>query len=73
MEEWVHISSVQDGSIITFNDDLFYWMKVCDKNGIGGVVRLYGGLYIPVSELKKTSVKIVAKNLDELYYDEEDS
>lgn len=48
----VHIASVTDGAIVSFPHSAYAYMKVCDSNGIGGVVRLSTGSYIPTRELE---------------------
>lgn len=48
----VHVSSVKDGTIITFPCSVASYMKVCDKEGVGGVVRLPDGYYISVRDLE---------------------
>jgi len=70
-----HISSVQDGAIVCFPNSAYYFMKVCDRNGIGGVVRLYSGLYIPIRDLTHykfgLGVQVVADSLDEFLIGDE--
>lgn len=71
-----HVSSVKDGSIIFFPHSACYWIKVCNPmTGIGGVVELYSGKYYPVSALDNVGLgiycSIVAKNLDTLYFGED--
>lgn len=70
-EMWEHVSSIKDGAIIAFPHSACYYMKVCDRNGKGGVVRLFRGEYIAVSDLDReglgTQAKIVADDIDKLY------
>lgn len=49
----IHIGFVKDGTIFHFSNSVYDYMKVCDRNGIGGVVNLSTGLYIPTSELEE--------------------
>lgn len=73
----IHISSVKDGSVIAFQCSIYYWMKVCWRNGSSGVVNLHNGLYIPVCDLIRygfgEKVTIVANSLDELYREDEEN
>ena len=46
MKNLVNIASVKDGAIVHVPHSSYEYMKVCDKNGIGGVVRLLNGKYI---------------------------
>lgn len=48
-----HIGFVKEGTIFHFPNSVYDYMKVCDRNGIGGVVNLSTGLYISVSDLEK--------------------
>ena len=52
-------------------------MKVCDKNGIGGVVRLLHGEYIDTRDLEAEGLGIMCEvayeNLDDMYYQQLDS
>lgn len=68
------ISSVKDGSIVRIKNSVYAYMKVCDKNGVGGVVNLMTGLYTPVSALRKDckEVTVLAKNLDEFFYKDDE-
>lgn len=78
MKDLVHISSVEDGAIVEFIGSAYYYMKVCDCNGSGGIVKLFTGQYIPVSKLEyelglnPEKCFIVASNLDELYLREDE-
>ena len=73
MKELVHISSIEDGAIVEFIGSAYYYMKVCDCNGYGGVVKLFTGQYIPISKLESElslnpeQCFVAANDLDELY------
>jgi hypothetical protein len=72
-----HIGSVCDGSIVTFPNSIYMFMKVCDKNGNGGVVALTNGFYVPTRDLENSKLGVMCrvdyKNLDEMYWsDNED-
>lgn len=47
----VRLCSVPDGAIICFPHSARYYMKVCDKNGVGGVVALDNGMYVKARDL----------------------
>lgn len=49
----IHIGFVKEGTIFHFPNSAYDYMKVCDRNGIGGVVNLSTGLYISTSDLEK--------------------
>ena len=78
MENLVHIASVKDGAIVHFPHSVYEYMKVSDKNGISGVVRLHYGEYINTRDLETEGLgvmcEVVYDNLDRMYYsdDEED-
>ena len=48
-----HIAFISDGALCTFKGSAKTWMKVCDKNGIGGVVDIATGEYVAISNLFK--------------------
>lgn len=48
-----HIGFIKEGTILDFPNSAYTYMKVCDRNGVGGVVNLSTGLYIPTSDLEK--------------------
>lgn len=64
------LASIPDGSIIQFPHSARYYMKVCDENGVGGVVALDNGLYVKTSDLSSClglspdEVEIVAERGD---------
>lgn len=70
----MHVGSVYDGAIIQFPNSTRYFMKVCNKNGTGGVVDIFKGTYIATSDLpsydfRESSAIIVARNIEEFYSD----
>ena len=72
MKNLVHIGSVQDGAIVHFPYSACGYMKVCDKNGNGGVVRLPYGRYINTRDLNNEGLgvmcEIAYEDLDRMYY-----
>ena len=72
----IHFSSIPNGTIVYFPASHYIYMKVGDKQGNPAVVRLYNGAYLTAEDLKKLNLgeycKIIAKNLDEYYYNEEE-
>lgn len=48
-----HIGFIKEGTILHFPNSIYDYMKVCDRNGVGGVVNLSTGLYISTSDLEK--------------------
>ena len=68
----VNISTVKEGAIVHFSNSLYEYMRVYDRNGNGGVVRLGEGEYIPIMELKMhgldTMCIVAYDDLDELYF-----
>lgn len=65
-----HIGFVKEGAILQFPNSVYDYMKVCDRNGVGGVVNLSTGLYIPTSELEKEGLSpMSAYTLEESYSD----
>lgn len=71
MENFVHIGTVRDGSVVKLKGSQHICMKVCDKNGRGGVVSL-GGLYTSTQDLLSVDGVVIAENLDEFYHKEEE-
>lgn len=66
-----HISAVRDGSIVNFPNLIDEYMKVCNgSNGVGGVVNLRTGNYIPVSKFAERGIGVkcyvVYDNLEKL-------
>ena len=76
MKNLVHIASVKNGAIVHFSHSAYEYMKVCDKNGIGGVVRLLRGEYINTRDLEAAGLGVMCEvaydNLDRLYYSDDD-
>lgn len=76
MKNLVHIGSVKDGTIVRFPNSVYEYMKVCDRNGVGGVVRLINGEYINTRDLEREGLGVMCTvaydNLDRMYYDEEE-
>ena len=72
MKNLIHIASVKDGAIVRFPHSACEYMKVCDKNGIGGVVRLPYGRYINTRDLNNEGLgmmcEIAYEDLDRMYY-----
>lgn len=65
----IHICSIKDGTIFRFPDSVYDYMKVCGRNGVGGVVNLSTGLYIPTSELEKEGFSpMVDCPIEETFY-----
>lgn len=61
-----HLGFAPDGSIIRFPNSARFYMKVCDREGIGGVVAIDNGMYVKTSDLhylglSADNVEIVAK------------
>lgn len=49
----IHIGFIKEGTILHFFNSVYNYMKVCSREGIGGVVNLSTGLYISTSDLEK--------------------
>ena len=66
----IHIGFIKEGTILHFPNSVYDYMKVCDRNGVGGVVNLSTGLYISVSDLEKEGLSpMSACSLEESYSD----
>ena len=66
----IHIGFIKDGTILRFPNSTYVYMKVCDRNGVGGVVNLSTGLYISTSDLEKEGLSPMdAYTLKESYPD----
>lgn len=48
-----HIGFIKEGTILHFPNSVYDYMKVCDRNGIGGIVNLSTGLYISQLQIQK--------------------
>lgn len=67
----IHIGSIKEGTIFYFPNSAYDYMKVCDRNGIGGVVNLSTGLYISTSDLEKEGLSpIIDCTTEEIFYGE---
>lgn len=65
----IHIGSIKDGTIFHFPNSVYDYMKVCDRNGIGGVVNLSTGLYILTSDLEKEGFSpMIDYPIEETFY-----
>ena len=77
MKSLVHIASVKDGAIVHFPNSAYEYMKVCDENGIGGVVRLLYGEYIDTRDLETEGLGVMCEvaydSLDDMYFQALDS
>lgn len=66
----IHIGFIKEGTILHFPNSAYDYMKICDRNGVGGVVNLSTGLYISTSDLEKEGLSpMSACTLEESYYD----
>ena len=66
----IHIGFIKEGTILHFPNSVYDYMKVCDRNGVGGVANLSTGLYIPTSDLEKEGLSpMSAYTLEENYPD----
>lgn len=66
----IHIGFIKEGTILHFPNSVYDYMKVCDRNGIGGVVNLSTGLYISTSDLEKEGLSpMSAYTLEQNYPD----
>ena len=76
MKNLVHIGFIKDGAIVRFPNSVYEYMKVCDRNGVGGVVHLINGEYINTRDLEREGLGVMCavayENLDRMYYDEEE-
>lgn len=65
----IHIGSIKDGTIFHFLNSVYDYMKVCDRNGIGGVVNLSTGLYISTLDLEKEGLSpMIDCSIEETFY-----
>lgn len=66
----IHIGFVKEGTIFHFPNSAYDYMKVCNRNGIGGVVNLSTGLYISTSELEGEGLSpMIECPIEETFYD----
>lgn len=75
-EDLIHIASIPDGAIVEFPYSIYTYMKVCGPDGNGAVVRLFSGLLLNYKELEKRNLgvycRVIAKDIDELYKEEDE-
>ena len=66
----IHIGFIKEGTIFHFPNSVYDYMKVCDRNGVGGVVNLSTDLYISTSNLEKEKLSpmIYCPAENSLYY-----
>lgn len=67
----IHIGSIKEGTIFHFPNSVHDYMKVCGRNGIGGVVNLSTGLYTSISDLEKEGISpLIDFTTEENFYDD---
>ena len=67
----IHIDFIKEGTIFHFPNSVYDYMKVCGRNGVGGVVNLSTGLYISTSALEKEGLSpIIDCTTEEIFYGE---
>lgn len=67
----IHVGFIKEGTILHFPNSVYDYMKVCDRNGVGGVVNLSTGLYISTSDLENEGLSpMSACTLEENLYDD---
>ena len=49
----MYIGTIKDGAVVNFENSANDYMKVCDRNGIGGVVNIATGEYIAIKDLEQ--------------------
>lgn len=77
MNELIHVNDAPDGAILEFPHSACYFMKVSNPvTGAGAVVELLCGEYYTYADLKQRVVgqycKVIYKNLDDLYFEDEE-
>ena len=67
----IHIGFIKEGTILHFPNSVYDYMKVCDRNGVGGVVNLSTGRYIAIDDLTKEGLPIIGEvvSLEDTYYE----
>ena len=65
-----HIGFIKEGTILHFPNSVYDYMKVCDRNGIGGIVNLSTGLYISTSDLEEEELSpMIDCSIEKYIYD----
>lgn len=65
-----HIGFIKEGTILHFPNSVYDYMKVCDRNGIGGIVNLSTGLYISTSDLEEEGLSLMIDcSIESSFYD----
>lgn len=66
-----HIGFIKEGTILDFPNSAYTYMKVCDRNGVGGIVNLSTGRYIAIDDLIKEGLPIIGEVvlLKDTYYE----
>ena len=63
-----HFGFVRDGSVVEFPNSAYLYMKVCDRNGNGGIVCLATGEYFNRQQLIADGLgefcKVVASDIE---------
>lgn len=77
MNELIPVSAAPDGAILEFPHSACYFMKVHNPyTGAGAVVELLYGAYYTYADLEQRGVgqycKVIYKNLDALYFEDEE-
>ena len=77
MNELIPVNDAPDGAILEFPYSACYFMKVSNPcTGAGAVVDLFYGTYYTYADLKQRGVgqycKVIYKNLDALYWEDEE-
>ena len=77
MNKIIHVSAALDGEILEFPNSACYFMKVSNPyTGVGGVIELVEGAYYTYADLEKRGggqyCKVIYKNLDALYFEDEE-
>ena len=77
MNELIPVNDAPDGAILEFPFSACYFMKVSNPyTGVGGVIELVEGAYYTYADLEKRGVgqycKVIYKNLDDLYFEDEE-
>lgn len=66
----IHIGFVKEGTIFHFPNSVYDYMKVCSREGIGGVINLSTGLYISTSHLEEEGLSpMIECPVENSFYD----